>query len=122
MDILVPEKLINMLMMATPISIVVMAIIQKFKGFTFVKNENHILIINFIFSLLIGVLFSITFYETTVEEALWISFLSFIGAPSIYGLLKKQNIVNYTPRTLKHNDEKYVAVPIENEIKRDDKK
>lgn len=123
MDILVPEKLLNMLMMATPISILVVAIVQKFKSLSFIKNGNHIFVVNFIFSMTLGVLFSITFYETTWVEGLWISLLSFVGAPSIYGLLKKQNIVNYTPRSLtSNNDNQVISVPLENEIKRDGEK
>lgn len=112
-----------MLMMATPISILVVAIVQKFKSLSFIKNGNHIFVVNFIFSMTLGVLFSITFYETTWVEGLWISLLSFVGAPSIYGLLKKQNIVNYTPRSLtSNNDNQVISVPLENEIKRDGEK
>lgn len=119
-DLLVPEKLLNMLMMATPISILVMAIIQKFKRFTFVKNENQLFILNFFFSLSMGTLFSLYFYEISFYDSLWVSFISFIGAPSIYELLKKQNIINYTPKSLSSTrNEGFITVPIENKIKRD---
>ena len=55
------------------------------------------------------------FYELSIYDSIWISIFSFIGAPSIYQTLKKQNIIKYQPESLDNT----ISVPKENEIKRD---
>ena len=58
--------------------------------------------------------FSKTFYNLDTISGIWVAIFSFIGAPTIYDLLKKQNIINYTPKSLDNN----VIISKENEIKR----
>ncbi len=63
-----------------------------------------------------GIPFSMFFYELSLVESIWVSVFGFIGAPSLYEALKKQNIVSYKPKSLKE----VVSIPKENEIKRGD--
>ena len=100
MDILLSENFINILLISTTFSIVMMALIQKFKTLPFVSKSEHVWIINFVLSFIIGSLFGLHFYNLEVYDALWMSLFSFIGAPTIYEALKKQNIINYTPKSL----------------------
>lgn len=110
MEVNVSENIINMLNISVVVSAIVMVIIQKFKHFTFITKNYQIGLLNFIFSFIIGIPFSIYFYDFSLIEASWVSLFSLIGAPSIYDILKNQNIINYTPKSL---DEVI-------EIKRDD--
>jgi hypothetical protein len=99
MDILVTDKILNLLMIATTFSTILMALIQQIKNLSIVTNSTHILIINFCLSFL-GILFGMSFYDLTIVDGIWVSLFSFIGAPTIYQLLKKQNVINYTPKSL----------------------
>lgn len=103
MDILVSETLTNILMISVTLSIIVMATIQKFKSLSFINKDYQIFTINLILSFLIGIPFTYTFYEKELILSIWISLFSFIGAPGIYEVLKKQNIINYTPKSLSNN-------------------
>ena len=77
-----------------------MVLVQKVKTLTFFKKEWHVILFNFISSFVMGTLFSMWFFKTDLFSGLWVSLFSFIGAPSIYELLKKQNIINYTTKSL----------------------
>ncbi len=94
MDTLITTEMINCLMHATTVSIIVMAVIQKFKTLECITKDCHIFLLNIVFSFVIGISFSITFYDEPIENAIWISLFSFIGAPSLYTMLKKQNVIN----------------------------
>ena len=116
MDTLITVEMVNCLMHATTVSIIVMAVIQKFKILSWVQKDSHIFILNLIFSFIIGIFFSINFYNEPIENAIWISLFSFIGAPSLYTMLKKQNVINMNlislddtlPQNNEENDQKQV--------------
>ena len=114
MDILVTNKLINILLISTAFSIIQIAFIQKCKKFNCVKKKCHILLLNILISFILGIPFAMWFYELSIYDAIWVSIFSFIGAPSIYQTLKKQNIIKYQPESLNNT----ISVPKENEIKR----
>ena len=115
MDILVTNKLINILLISMVFSIIQMTFIQKCKKFKCVRKECHILILNIVTSFIFGIPFAMWFYELSIYDSIWVSIFSFIGAPSIYQTLKKQNIIKYQPESLNNT----ISVPKENEIKRD---
>lgn len=94
------EKIFDLLGVSIIVSSIVMMIIQKFKSFTFITKEYQIGILNFLFSFLLGMPFSIHFYEFTLIDAYWVSIFSIIGASSIYDILKNQNMINYKPKSL----------------------
>lgn len=114
MDALVTDLLITLLMIGITLSIIIMALIQQFKNLSFFNKEWHIWILNLFFSFAIGIPFTMYFYELNIFSAIWVGLFSFIGAPSIYTILKKQNLVNYKPKSL--NDT--IEISKENEIKR----
>ena len=118
MNILVPNQIFDLLMISMTFSIILMAFIQKVKTLSIIKNNTHVMIINFIFSFL-SIPFAIYFYDLNVFDGLWIALFSFIGAPAIYELLKKQNVINYTPKSL-NECRGCVTVSEENVIKRED--
>ncbi len=117
MDILVSEKLLDLIMISITFSIILMAIVQKFKTLDFIKAGWQVWIINFCLSFAVGIPFCITFYSLNVIDGIWVSLFGFVGAAGIYEALKQQNIINYTPKSSLVNKK---TIPIENEIKRDD--
>ncbi len=94
------ELLLNLLFISVIVSTIIMALIQKIKTISFIKTDNQILLMNFFLSFLVGIPFCLTFYNLSLMHTLWVSIFAFIGAPSIYALLKKQNLINYTPKSL----------------------
>ena len=114
MDILVSDVLTTALTISITLSIIVMASIQKIKNTKILKNDLQILLANLILSFSIGIPFVLTFYQNNIVIAIWVSVFSFIGAPTIYEIMKKQNIINYKPKSLKN----IIEIPIENYIKR----
>ena len=80
MDILVTNKLINILLISMVFSIIQMTFIQKCKKFKCVKKECHILILNIVTSFVFGIPFAMWFYELSIYDSIWVSIFSFIGA------------------------------------------
>lgn len=74
------------LIIAMVVSVITVAFIQKTKGMF--KKSKHIQIYSFIVNLILGVLFSIYFTETTIVGGLWVGLFSFIGADSLYQALE----------------------------------
>ena len=121
MDALITDLLIKLLMISITLSIILMALIQKFKTLKFINKEWHIWLINLFFSFALGIPFVTYFYELEYQSAIWVSLFAFIGAPSIYSMMKKQNIINYKPKSLEetNQDKEKITISKENEIKRD---
>lgn len=114
MDALVTELLIKILLISITFSVFEMALVQKIKTLSIFKKNWQVILFNFISSFTIGTLFSMWFFELSLYNGLWVSLFSFIGAPAIYEALKKQNLINYTPKSL--NDS--ITISKDNEIKR----
>lgn len=114
MEKVLPSSLVDCLMISMALSIVMMSLLQKFKKLPIIKKPWQIWILNLLFSFLIGVPFSNTFYGTSMKDGLWISFFCFLGAPMIYSALKKQNLLQYRPESLPDD---VVEIPVANEIK-----
>ena len=114
MDALVTDLLIEILMISVTFSIFQMALVQKAKMLPIFKKGWQIVLFNFMSSFIFGTLFSIWFFDLDLYNGLWVSFFGFIGAPSIYEMLKKQNMITYKPKSL--NDS--IIISKENEIKR----
>lgn len=77
----------------------VFGLIQKMKELPFIDKPIYLWLLNLIFSI-ISYPFSIFYYETDKIGSLWIILYTFIGAEVIYTVLKKQNLINYTPKKL----------------------
>lgn len=103
MGILSLDLLKQVLLISIIFSAFEMALVQKFKMFAFIKKDWHVVLFNFISSFIFGTLFSMWFFDTNFYNGLWVSLFGFIGAPSIYEMLKKQNIINYSPKSLPEN-------------------
>lgn len=114
MDILISDTLITSLTISITLSIIVMSAIQKFKNTKILKNNFHIFLLNLILSFSLGIPFVLTFYQNNIIIAIWVSIFSFIGAPTIYEIMKKQNIINYTPKSLENT----IDIPTKNYIER----
>ena len=118
LDILVSDRLLELLMISITFSVFLMALIQKIKKSKIFHYKWQIWFLNLLFSFVMGIPFTRMFYQTTFKEAIWVSIFGFIGAPTLYETLKKQNIITYKPTSITPNDT--VSLPKENEIKRED--
>lgn len=107
----ITQDILNLLSISSIISSIIMIIVQRFKKFSFVKKEYQVALLDFVFSIVIGIPFSIYFYDLSLIESCWVSFFTIFEAPMIYEIMKKQSIINYTPKSL---DDEIV------EIRRDD--
>ncbi|MFV0275208.1 MAG: hypothetical protein ACK5HL_03095 [Bacilli bacterium] len=92
MELIFPNEVINILMIAGSLSIIIMALIQKLKSLSLIKNRKSIIIVNIISSLLIGIPYTMHFYKLTLIDGLFVSVFSFIGAPLIYDSFKKKKV------------------------------
>ncbi|MDD5979812.1 MAG: hypothetical protein PUC23_01715 [bacterium] len=117
MDSLVTDILLNVLMISITFSVILMALIQKIKDLEIINKSYQVWIINLILSFLVGIPFAIVFYDLKLNLAVWVSIFGFIGAPTIYETLKKQNIINYKPKSTSDNKET-ITISKDNEIKR----
>ena len=112
-----PELLTHLLIISMTFSVILMALIQKIKSVSFIQKSWQVWILNLFFSFAIGIPFGATFYDLNIKEGIWVGVFSFIGASSIYEVLKKQNLINYKPNSVSD----VVTIPTQNEIVRDDK-
>jgi len=117
MENFLPDLLLELLSISVTFSVILMLLVQKFKDLNFFNKSWKVWLLSLIFSFGIGIPFAITFYDTNIIYALWIGLFSFIGATAIYEGLKKQNFINYTPKS--SSDTK--TLETKNEIKRDEK-
>lgn len=120
LDYLITDEILNVLMIATTFSLVLMPLIQKCKRLNIIKSDSHICILNLLLSLSLGSLFAISFFELNWINSLWVGVFSFVEAPAIYHILKKQNIINYTPITLDEIKKDNLIIPITNIINREE--
>ncbi len=74
----------NVLIIAIASSIISTSLIQQLKESKMCKDKGKIPIQNFIISMIIGTLFSLTFSTISIKYALWVGLISFIGADTIY--------------------------------------
>lgn len=111
------DELWTLLLISITFSIFLMTLVQKIKTLDFIRKSWQVWLINFICAPLMGIPFGMAFYELTLQQSIWISLFGFIGAPSIYEALKKQNMINYKPKSTTDN-QNYTCIPKENEIKR----
>lgn len=117
MEQIFPELLIELLTISITFSFILMILIQKFKSLKCINHSWIIWILNLLFSFLVGIPFSLHFYDISIKDSIWVGFFSFIGAASIYQALKNQTIINYKPNSVKDDE---VKIKTENEIVRDD--
>ena len=96
----------NTLMVAMSAGIIVTTFVQKLKSI--LPSKRHIVPITIISSLLIGILFSLSFSNLNIYDSLWVGLITFIGADTIYKLFEDKIFPSYS------NIKQYI------EIKRND--
>lgn len=114
MEEIFPNLLTDLLIISITYSVILMALIQKFKALSFIKKSWQIWILNFIFSFAIGMPFAISFYNISILDSIWVGLFSFIGASTIYETLKNQNLISIKPASLSDK----ITISTDNEIKR----
>ncbi len=114
MDVIVTDLLMKLLLISVTFSVFEMALVQKIKTLSIFNKKWQVFIINLVSSFVFGTLFSMWFFSLSFYNGLWVSLFGFIGAPSIYQALKKQNIINYTPKSASSS----ITISKNNEIKR----
>lgn len=115
MEEFLPTLLLDLLVISVTFSAVLMVLIQKLKDLSFITKSWQVWFLNLILSFAIGIPFAMNFYKISFINSLWVGLFSFIGASSIYEMLKKQNMINYKPSSISDT----VTILKDNEIKRD---
>jgi hypothetical protein len=110
-----PTKLMELLLISIVFSFILMSLIQKFKILPLINKDWHVWALDLVLSFLIGIPFSIIFYNLSIPDSLWVALFGFIGAPTLYEAIKNQGIININLASL--NDSS-ISIPKENEIKK----
>ncbi|MFV0250387.1 MAG: hypothetical protein ACK5HP_05100 [Bacilli bacterium] len=92
MELIFPNEVLNILMIASTLSVITMALIQKLKKMNLITTKKSITIVNVLASLIIGIPYTMHFYNLSLVDGLFVSFFSFIGAPLIYDSFKKNKV------------------------------
>ncbi|MEG1495616.1 MAG: hypothetical protein RR406_04915 [Bacilli bacterium] len=114
MEVIITHRLMDLLMMGITFSVFEMALVQKLKMLPIFNKKYQIWLLNLLFSFLMGIPFTMYFFEVTLIDSIWVSFFGFIGAPTLYSSLKKQNLINYTPKSASTTK----SIPLSNSIER----
>lgn len=120
MDVIVTQELTDILLIGVTFSVFLMALIQKFKDLSFITKGWQTWFLNLVFSFAMGIPFAMNFYGYELTSAVWVGVFGFIGAPTLYEMLQKQNLITYKPKSTNDNNstQTIVEIPTENEIKR----
>ena len=107
------ELIKSLLIVAISSSIISTAFIQKVKNTSMVTCSNCIIYISFVVSFVIGILFTYSFTEYTIINALWVGLFSFLGADSIYKAFEDKIFTSYS--SMKTEFEETEVIDIERE-------
>ncbi len=120
MDSLMSPLLWELLLISITFSIFLMALVQKMKKSKLFHTKWQIWFMNLVLSFVVGIPFTKMFYGKSLNESLWVSLFGFIGAPSLYEALKKQNLIAYKPNSsgIEELPKDTITLPLENEIPR----
>ena len=69
-------------------SVIITNLVQKIKENFKLKDKKQCVIINIIFSLVLGMIFSLSFSSLNIICCLWSCIFSFMGADTIYKILE----------------------------------
>ena len=111
MDMILPDKLIEILSISITFSIIIMNFIENIKKTNILKNNFQIWLVNFLLSFAISIPFSKTFYDLNWNYGIWVGFFSLMGSSALYDFIKSK--ISKT-NTLKANKKGNI---IENQFK-----
>lgn len=77
-------------------SILSTAFVQKIKTASIIKCNSCLLYISFFISMLLGVLFTLSFTKYNIIESLWVGLFSFLGADSLYKAFEDKIFSSYS--------------------------
>lgn len=80
----------NILIVSLASGIITTSFVQKVKETIKFKKSNRLVIVSFVTSLFLGTLFSLSFSDNNLINSLWVGFISFIGADTIYNLFENK--------------------------------
>ncbi len=106
MDLLLSDLLWELLLISLTFSVFLMALVQKVKKSHIFHHKWQIWCLNLVLAFAMGIPFTMMFYEKTLVESIWVCLFGFIGAPSIYEVLKKQTLISYKPSSSGLDQEK----------------
>lgn len=77
-------------------SILSSAFIQKIKCITLIKSSSYLIYISFLISMIFGVVFTLSFTDYDIINALWVGLFSFLGADSLYKAFEDKIFMSYS--------------------------
>lgn len=72
----------DLLIVASAAGIIVSAVVQRIKET--LKTKKYLLLLSLVTSLIVGILFTLTFTSYNLIESLWVSLFAFVGADMLY--------------------------------------
>lgn len=90
MDMILPDKLIEILSISITFSIIIMNFIENIKKTNILKNNFQIWLVNFLLSFAISIPFSKTFYDLNWNYGIWVGFFSLMGSFALYDFIKSK--------------------------------
>lgn len=85
-----------LLTIAVASSILSSAFVQKFKSVSIIKCSSCLIYISFVISMLFGIVFTLSFTDYKIIEALWVGLFSFLGADSLYKAFEDKIFSSYS--------------------------
>ncbi len=82
------QKILTMLEIAAITGAMTTLFVQKIKCHVIMEKPCVVVLISFVVSMALGILFSITFYNLSLVYSLWVGLFTFVGAEAIYKVLK----------------------------------
>ena len=74
----------SLLIIAIGSGIVMTALLQKIKKGFNIRSGKTMIQVSFIFNMIMGTLFALSFSDTNLMYSVWVGLFSFIGADSLY--------------------------------------
>ena len=85
-----------LLTIAVASSILSSTFVQKFKSVSIIKCSSCLIYISFVISMLFGIVFTLSFTDYKITEALWVGLFSFLGADSLYKAFEDKIFSSYS--------------------------
>lgn len=96
------ELIKTLLIISLSSSIISSSFVQKIKGTKLIKTSSCIIYLSFLISMLFGIIFTLSFTDYGIIEALWVGVFSFLGADKLYKMLEDKIFKSFG--SIKKND------------------
>lgn len=90
------ELIKSLLVIGSVSSVLSTAFVQKFKSVSIVKCSSCLIYISFLISIIFGIVFTLSFTDYNIVNAVWVGLFSFLGADSLYKVFEDKLFKSYS--------------------------